>query len=72
MPTLIIAGEKDTFTPMWLSEKMAEMLPNSELMVVPTGSHTGPIEMPQLCNLRVERWLLDHFDDRFALASTSA
>ena len=61
-PALIIAGERDTFTPMWLSEKMHELLPNSEMIVVPQGSHTAPIEMPQLVNLRLERWLLDHFE----------
>jgi pimeloyl-ACP methyl ester carboxylesterase len=61
-PVLIIAGERDTFTPAWLSEKMLATIPGAEMLVVPAGSHTAPIEMPQLVNLRLERWLLDHFD----------
>jgi len=65
VPTLIIAGEKDTFTPGWLSDKMHHMIPDSEIITVPKGSHTAPIEMPQLVNLRLERWLLDHFADQY-------
>jgi pimeloyl-ACP methyl ester carboxylesterase len=61
VPVLIVAGEKDTFTPGWLSDEMAELIPDAELIVVPRGSHTAPIEMPQLVNLRIERWLLEHF-----------
>jgi pimeloyl-ACP methyl ester carboxylesterase len=64
-PVLIVAGEKDTFTPRWLSDHMCEKLPRAEMIVVPKGSHTAPIEMPQLINLRIERWLDDHFSDRF-------
>jgi len=72
LPVMIIAGERDTFTPMWLSEKMRDMLPNAEMLVVPTGSHTAPIEMPQLVNLRVERWLLDHFNEMIPAKAKSA
>lgn len=68
-PVLIVAGEKDTFTPRWLSDRMCEMLPHAEMIVVPKGSHTAPIEMPQLINLRIERWLRDHFGDQFQRAS---
>lgn len=71
-PVLIIAGEKDTFTPMWLSEKMQGMIPDAEMLVIPLGSHTGPIEMPQLVNLRLERWLLERFPARFGLTAKSA
>jgi len=65
VPTLIIAGERDTFTPGWLCDKMHQMIEGSELLTVPRGSHTAPIEMPQLVNLRLERWLLDHFADYY-------
>ena len=61
-PTMIIAGEHDTFTPRWLSDRMNELIPNSEIMVIPHGTHTAPIEMPQLFNLRIEKWLRKHFD----------
>ncbi len=61
VPTLIVAGERDTFTPMWISQRMHERIPGSELCVIPKGSHTAPIEMPELINLRLERWLKKNF-----------
>lgn len=57
VPTLIIGGEKDRFTPLWLSRRMAEAVPNSEFMIVPHGSHTAPLEQPQLVGQRIERFL---------------
>jgi pimeloyl-ACP methyl ester carboxylesterase len=61
VPTLIIAGERDTFTPMWLSVKMHAAIPGSELLVLPGGTHVGPLEHPELCELRVEKYFTDHF-----------
>jgi len=61
VPTLIVAGERDTFTPMWLSEKMNRLIPGSELLKLPAGSHTGPIEHPEFINLKLEGWLEEHF-----------
>lgn len=61
VPTLIIAGEKDSFTPMWLSVKMHAAIPGSELLVLPGGTHVGPLEHPELCALRVEKYFRDHF-----------
>jgi pimeloyl-ACP methyl ester carboxylesterase len=60
-PTLIIAGEEDSFTPMWLSVKMHAAIPASELLVLPGGTHVGPLEHPELCALRLEKFLRDHF-----------
>jgi pimeloyl-ACP methyl ester carboxylesterase len=61
IPTLIIAGEQDTFTPMWLSVKMHAAIPGSELLVLSNGTHVGPLEHPELCDLRVEKFFSDHF-----------
>jgi pimeloyl-ACP methyl ester carboxylesterase len=61
VPTLIIAGEQDAFTPMWLSVKMHAAIPGSELLVLPSGSHVGPLEHPELCELRIEKYFTDHF-----------
>lgn len=58
-PTLVIAGEHDTFTPVWLSERMQSLIPEAELLVVPGGTHVAPIEIPELVNLRIERFLRD-------------
>ncbi len=67
VPTLILAGERDTFTPMWLSVKMHAAIPASELLVLPGGSHVGPLEQPELCSLRVEKYFTDHFHGRTGL-----
>jgi pimeloyl-ACP methyl ester carboxylesterase len=59
-PTLVIAGEKDIFTPLWLSEEMADRIPGAQLLVIPQGSHAALVEQPQLFCLRVEKFLRDH------------
>jgi pimeloyl-ACP methyl ester carboxylesterase len=60
VPSLIFAGDRDRFTPSWLSEAMHRKIPSSELCVIPGGSHTAPIELPDLLNLRLEKFLLQH------------
>jgi pimeloyl-ACP methyl ester carboxylesterase len=57
VPMLIVAGEKDGFTPSWLSAIMQSRVRDSELCTVPMGTHTAPIEMPELVNLRLKRFL---------------
>lgn len=46
VPTLIIAGRRDSFTPMTLSEEMRGAIPHSKLYIVEQGTHTAPIERP--------------------------
>jgi pimeloyl-ACP methyl ester carboxylesterase len=46
VPTLIVSGERDGFTPPHLSEEMHQLIRESELFVVAAGSHTAPIERP--------------------------
>jgi pimeloyl-ACP methyl ester carboxylesterase len=46
VPTLILAGRHDSFTPMALSEEMKREIPGAELYVVEQGTHTAPIERP--------------------------
>jgi pimeloyl-ACP methyl ester carboxylesterase len=60
VPTLIIAGERDKFTPAWLSRRMAARIPGAELMLVPQGTHVTPLEHRDLVELRVERFLREH------------
>jgi pimeloyl-ACP methyl ester carboxylesterase len=72
VPTLVVAGERDTFTPMWLSVKMHSAIPGSELLVLPGGTHVGPLELPELVGLRVEKFLEDHFAPRAAPAAPAA
>lgn len=46
VPTLIVAGERDSFTPLHLSKEMHHHIPNSELVVVQDGTHAAAIEHP--------------------------
>ena len=60
IPVLIIAGKKDKMTPAFLSTKMYKLIPNSKLEVLEWGSHTAPIEQPEMTNLLVEDFLVDN------------
>jgi len=66
VPALVVAGERDTFTPMWLSVNMQAAIPRSELLVLPGASHVGPLEHPELVGVRVERWFRERFPARRA------
>jgi pimeloyl-ACP methyl ester carboxylesterase len=57
VPALVIAAEKDVFTPLHRSRLMAELLPNSELMILAEGSHAAIVEHPQTINRRIDRFL---------------
>jgi pimeloyl-ACP methyl ester carboxylesterase len=57
VPALIVAGTDDTFTPYRLSEEMHRLIPGSEILAVPGGTHVAPIEQPELIALRLEKWL---------------
>ncbi|HVE81717.1 MAG TPA: alpha/beta hydrolase [Myxococcales bacterium] len=48
VPSLVLGGERDSFTPVWLSRRMADAIPGSELVIVPAGTHTLPLEQPAL------------------------
>lgn len=67
VPVLIIGGERDGFTPVWLSELMHERIAGSELVMLPKGTHTGVIEHRELVELALDRWLERHFGARFAV-----
>lgn len=57
VPTLIVAGDRDGFTPAHLSEEMHRLIAGSELMVVHNGSHTAPIERPAEVTGRIADFL---------------
>jgi pimeloyl-ACP methyl ester carboxylesterase len=57
VPTLVVAGDRDGFTPLRRSMAMAAMIPDAELLVLPAGTHTGPLEHPELLSLRIHKFL---------------
>ena len=73
IPTLVIAGSRDLFTPMSRSEEMAGSIPGAELLVVRDGSHAALVEQPELIELALEKFLRRHrLDARGAAASRSS
>jgi pimeloyl-ACP methyl ester carboxylesterase len=50
VPVLVIAAEKDTFTPVWLSEEMQKAIPDVDYYMIKGGSHAGLVERPELVN----------------------
>jgi pimeloyl-ACP methyl ester carboxylesterase len=57
VPTLIVSGDRDGFTPAALSEEMHQKIRGSELFVVAGGSHTAPIERPAEVTERISEFL---------------
>lgn len=57
VPTLVVGGTHDLFSPLELSIEMRDKIPDAEMLVLPRGSHTGMIEHPELLNLRIEKWI---------------
>lgn len=66
VPTLIIAGAKDHFTPIWINLKMHEQICNSELLVIPEGQHVAQMEMPKLTHCRIDAFLRKQFPSRYS------
>ncbi len=57
VPTLVVAAERDTFTPMRLSRKMAHDVPGAELLVLADASHAAIIEQPDTIVHRLDRFV---------------
>lgn len=57
VPTLVVAGGKDTFTPVRLSEAMHRAVRGSELVVIPHGTHVTPLEYPSAVARHVHAFL---------------
>ncbi len=57
VPTLVIAAERDTFTPVALAKEMAAAIPNAELELIEEASHAAPVEQPDRIAERAEDFL---------------
>lgn len=60
VPTLVITGDRDLFTPRALAQQMARQIPSAEILVVRGGTHYTAVEYPELVSLRIERFYRDH------------
>jgi pimeloyl-ACP methyl ester carboxylesterase len=57
VPTLILAGENDRLIPLEQQELLHQLIPNSQLEVIRHGSHCPQMDLPDLVNLRIEKFL---------------
>lgn len=62
VPTLVIGGEQDSFTPPELSTSMHAAISGSELLMLEGGSHTALIERPEQVNEAVIDFLRRRLD----------
>ena len=72
VPTLIFAGERDLFTPLHRSRRMAELIKGSELVVLPEGSHAAIVEYPDTINRRIDRFLKEKLNVHHARQQASS
>jgi pimeloyl-ACP methyl ester carboxylesterase len=56
VPTLITAGTKDKMTPLYVSEYMHAKINESELFIIPNGTHYATLEYPEIVNLKLEQF----------------
>lgn len=59
IPALIIAGGKDSVTPKRFQDLLHQKIKGSEFLMVPMGSHCTQLDLPDLVNLRIEKFLKD-------------
>ena len=57
VPTLLVSGERDSFTPAFLARAMAEAIPGAELLEVEKGTHVASIEQPELVDGRIAQFI---------------
>lgn len=62
VPTLVVAGERDSFTPLRLSIAMQQAIPGCDLLVLPEATHVAPLEHAA----RIAERVLSFVDDRIA------
>lgn len=62
VPTLVVAGGRDGFTPPERSRAIAAAVPDAELLEIPNASHTAPIEHPHLVNFTIRDFLARRID----------
>ena len=62
VPVLVVAAERDGFTPPERSRAMALAIPGAELLEIPNASHTAPIERPHLVDWTVRDFMARKID----------
>lgn len=64
VPTLVIAAERDTFTPSAIAEHMVDAIPTAQMFMLRGASHAAPIEQPVAIQLRLDKFFRDSLGER--------
>lgn len=57
VPALVIGGRRDALTPQKTQREIHKRLKDSQFLMVPYGTHCTQLDMPDLVNLRITRFL---------------
>ena len=58
VPTLVVVGREDTYTPLALAEQLAEQIPEAQLTVIENAGHMPNLEQADAFNRALDSWLL--------------
>jgi pimeloyl-ACP methyl ester carboxylesterase len=56
-PTLVIAAERDTFTPVDVCRPLAQLIPGAQYLELPGASHAAPLERAGAINQAIDEFL---------------
>jgi pimeloyl-ACP methyl ester carboxylesterase len=56
-PTLVLCGREDALTPLYLSEELADGIPDARLRVIESCGHLSTIERPEEVTAALREWL---------------
>lgn len=59
IPTLVIAAERDTFTPPEVVQKLADGIPDAEYVELAGASHAAPLERASVINAHIDDFLAE-------------
>ena len=57
VPALVLCGREDQVTPLALSEEMAALLPDAELVIVEVSGHMTTLEQTSIVATAMRRWM---------------
>ena len=57
IPALVVSGEQDPLVPTWLSEELADELPDATMAVITDAAHVPQLERPEAIDLLVAAFL---------------
>ena len=58
VPTLVLWGDDDRRSPMYVAEQLAGAIPNAELVIIPNAGHLSNMEQPEVFNAHVRRFCM--------------